>query len=39
VRIPFEAQLLLNGQPILTRTLTNVVINGPVSDALFMRPS
>ena len=35
VRVPFEAQLLQNGQPILKRTLTNVAINGPVSDTLF----
>ena len=38
VRVPFEAQLLQNGQPILTRTLTNVVLNGPVADTIFVRP-
>ncbi len=38
VRVPFEAQLLQNGQPILKRTLTNVVMNGPVSDTLFAKP-
>jgi zinc protease len=38
VRVPFEAQLLQNGQPVLKRTLTNVVFNGPVSDTLFARP-
>ena len=38
IHVPYEAQLLQNGQPILKRTLTNVVINSPVSDALFVRP-
>jgi len=38
VRVPFEAQLLQNGQPVLKRTLTNVVLNGPVPDSLFARP-
>ena len=38
VRVPFEAQLLQNGQPILKRTLTNVVLNGPVADTVFARP-
>jgi zinc protease len=38
VRVPFEAQLLQNGQPVLKRTLTNVVLNGPVSETLFARP-
>jgi zinc protease len=38
VRVPFEAQLLQNGQPILKRTLTNVVLNGPVPETLFARP-
>jgi len=38
IRVPFEAQLLQNGQPILKRTLTNVVLNGPVSDTVFARP-
>jgi hypothetical protein len=38
VRVPFEAQLLQNGQPILKRTLTHVVLNGPVPDSLFARP-
>lgn len=39
VRVPFETQLLQNGQPILKRTLTDVTINGPVPDTLFARPS
>jgi hypothetical protein len=38
VRVPFEAQLLQNGQPILKRTLTNVVMNGPVADTVFAKP-
>ena len=38
VRVPFEAQLLQNGQPVLKRTLTNVVLNGPVPETLFARP-
>jgi hypothetical protein len=38
VHVPFQAQLLQNGQPILKRTLTDVVINGPVADTLFVRP-
>jgi zinc protease len=38
VRVPFEAQLLQNGQPILKRTLTNVVLNGPIADTVFARP-
>ena len=38
VRVPFEAQLLLNGQPVLKRTLTKVVLNQQVPDSLFQRP-
>jgi hypothetical protein len=38
VRVPFEAQLLQNGQPILKRTLTKVALNEPVSDSVFTRP-
>ena len=39
IRVPFEAELLQNGQPILRRTLTKVVLNGPVSATLFTKPS
>lgn len=39
ISVPYEAELLQNGQPILKRTLTKVVINGPVSDTLFARPN
>jgi zinc protease len=39
VRVPFEAELLQNGQLILKRTLTRVVLNGPVSDTLFAKPN
>jgi zinc protease len=38
VRVPFEAQLLQNGQPVLKRTLTTVVFNSAVPDSLFARP-
>ena len=38
VRIPFEAQFLLNGQPVQKRTFTKVVINEPIPDSLFQRP-
>jgi hypothetical protein len=38
LQVPFEARLLLNGQPVLRRTLTNVVINEPLADSLFARP-
>jgi zinc protease len=38
IRVPFEAQLLQNGQPILKRTLTTVVLNSTIADTLFARP-
>jgi hypothetical protein len=38
IRIPFEASVRRNGQPLLDRTLTRVVINGPVDEGLFARP-
>ena len=38
VRVPFEAQLLQNGQPIMKRTLKSVTFNGPVAETLFTRP-
>jgi zinc protease len=39
IRIPFKAVVLRGGQPILERTLTRVVINGPVDAKLFERPA
>ena len=39
IRVPFEAQLLQNGQPVLKRTITKVTINEPVPDTLFNKPS
>jgi zinc protease len=38
LNVPFEAQLLLNGQAVLKRTLTNVVINEPIAETTFARP-
>lgn len=38
LRVPFEAQRLLNGQPVLKRTLTTVAINEAIPDTLFARP-
>jgi zinc protease len=38
VRVPFQARLLREGRPVLTRTLTNVLLNTPVADSLFARP-
>ena len=38
IRIPFEASVRRNGQPLLDRTLTRVVINGAVDPQLFTRP-
>jgi hypothetical protein len=39
IRVPFEAQLLQNGQPVIKRTITSVTINEHVPDTLFSRPS
>jgi zinc protease len=39
IRVPFEAQLLQNGQPVLKRTITKVTINDPVPETLFTKPS
>ena len=39
IRVPYEAQLLQNGQPILKRTITKVAINDPVPETLFNKPS
>ena len=37
IRVPFEAQLLQNGQPILKRTITKVVLNETIPDTMFQR--
>ena len=39
IRVPFEAQLLQNGQPVLKRTITKVTFNEAVPDSLFTKPS
>ena len=39
IRVPFEAQLLQNGQPIMKRTITRISFNDAVPDSLFTRPS
>ena len=39
IRVPFEAQLLQNGQPVIKRTITKVTFNEAVPDNLFNRPS
>jgi len=39
IRVPFEAQLLQNGQPVLKRTITKVSFNEAVPDSLFNKPS
>ena len=39
IRVPFETQLLQNGQPVIKRTITKVSFNDPVPDNLFNRPS
>ncbi|MGE0445068.1 MAG: M16 family metallopeptidase [Vicinamibacterales bacterium] len=38
IRVPFEASVRRDGRPLLDRTLTRMVINGPVDDTLFARP-
>ena len=39
IRVPFETQLLQNGQPVIKRTITKVLFNDAVPDNLFNRPS
>jgi hypothetical protein len=39
IRVPFETQLLQNGQPVIKRTITKVTFNEHVPDTLFNRPS
>jgi hypothetical protein len=38
IQVPFRAELLRRGTPILLRTLTAVVFNTPLDDRLFARP-
>jgi hypothetical protein len=38
LHVPFEARVLQNGRPVLTRTITEIRVNGPVPDMLFARP-
>jgi zinc protease len=38
VQVPFRADVRRGGQVILSRTLTNVALNAPVDDALFVKP-
>jgi hypothetical protein len=38
VRVPFQAQLMQGGRPIMKRTLSSVTLNTPVADSLFDRP-
>ena len=39
IRVPFETQLMQNGQAVIKRTITKVSFNEPVPDSLFTRPS
>ena len=39
VQVPFTAEVLRNGQPILTRTLTSVTFNTEIPESIFARPS
>lgn len=38
VLVPFTAELLHDGRPVLTRTLTRVTLNAPLDETLFERP-
>jgi len=38
IRVPFETQLLQNGQPVIKRTITKVTFNDAIPDNLFNRP-
>jgi hypothetical protein len=38
LQIAFQTRVNRAGQPVVVRTITNVTINGPVSDMLFARP-
>jgi zinc protease len=39
IKVPFTAEVLHDGRPVLTRTLTDVKFNAPVDPSLFARPS
>jgi zinc protease len=39
IKVPFVAELMHNGRPVLTRTLTDVKFNTPVDLKLFSRPT
>jgi zinc protease len=39
LHVPFEARVIQNGRPVLTRTITEIQVNGPVPDMLFARPN
>lgn len=39
VLVPFRAQLLRDGVPILDRRLTSVTLNTPIAEALFAQPA
>ena len=39
VQVPFKAELVANGRPILTRTIKTVSFNAPIDDAMFARPA
>jgi hypothetical protein len=38
IRIPFEAQLLQNGQPVMKRTFRTLAFNEAIPDSTFQRP-
>jgi hypothetical protein len=38
LQIAFQTRVNRAGQPVVARTITNLTINGPVSDMLFARP-
>jgi hypothetical protein len=38
VLVPYKAELVHDGRPILTRTLRSVAVNSPVDEKLFVRP-
>ena len=38
IRVPFETQLMQNGQSVIKRTITKVTFNEAVPDSLFTRP-
>jgi hypothetical protein len=39
IKVPFTAELMHDGRPVLTRTLTEVRFNAPVDPTLFTRPT